>query len=269
MQILIIGMHRSGTSLTTRLVNMLGAYFGPPMGRPEITIDNPKGFWEHPDVFRLNEALLGAQSDSWKDLPHFPLDAAAAPPQTLQRHIGRIIGNMEKQRPWVLKDPRFCLTLPFWRPHLECPVGVVVSRNPVEVALSLQARDGFSLEFGVALWEHYAVSALSNVRGLPHVHVRHHAMLQDPLAATARLYADLCHLGVTGLSLPEDKLVLDFIDPALYRSKPPHAYPLTDAQAMLFRYMEGEFESPPDLQVSAESRALMTEGNMTCPIRNS
>ena len=29
MQIIVLGMHRSGTSLVTRLINMMGAYFGP------------------------------------------------------------------------------------------------------------------------------------------------------------------------------------------------------------------------------------------------
>ena len=67
MQIIVLGMHRSGTSITTRLINMMGAYFGPESSVGEITIDNPKGFWERPEVFKLNESILAAQGCSWHD----------------------------------------------------------------------------------------------------------------------------------------------------------------------------------------------------------
>ena len=59
MQLIILGMHRSGTSMVTRLVNMMGAYFGPEGVSLGANDENPKGFWERRDVLDLDEALLG------------------------------------------------------------------------------------------------------------------------------------------------------------------------------------------------------------------
>lgn len=50
MQLVILGMHRSGTSGVTRLLNMAGAYFGPPGIATDANEENPKGFWERRDV---------------------------------------------------------------------------------------------------------------------------------------------------------------------------------------------------------------------------
>ena len=58
MQIIVLGMHRSGTSATARLINMMGAYFGPENISLHKTDDNPKGFWERRDVMRINASLI-------------------------------------------------------------------------------------------------------------------------------------------------------------------------------------------------------------------
>src|SRR4051812_9685492 len=109
MQIIILGMHRSGTSLTTRLVNMMGAYFGPETSVGEITADNPKGFWERPEVFKLNDAILAAKGCTWHDLSRWNPQEASIIPENLARHLAKITLGMDAFRPWVLKDPRLCL----------------------------------------------------------------------------------------------------------------------------------------------------------------
>jgi len=73
MQILVLGMHRSGTSMVTRLINMMGAYFGPENSVGEITDDNSKGFWERPEIFKLNESLLAIKAASRSDLRRIEL----------------------------------------------------------------------------------------------------------------------------------------------------------------------------------------------------
>ena len=59
MQIIVLGMHRAGTSAVTRLINLMGAYLGPEEQLLPATPDNPKGYWERIDVLQLHEWLLG------------------------------------------------------------------------------------------------------------------------------------------------------------------------------------------------------------------
>src|SRR5690606_8625418 len=124
MQLIVLGMHRSGTSMQTRLLNLAGAYFGPEGSNTGANEENPKGFWERRDVRALNDDLLHSAGCDWNCAASFHVDKI--PPEVLtrfKRAAGRIILGMDAHRPWVLKEPRFCLLLPLWRPLLEHPVG--------------------------------------------------------------------------------------------------------------------------------------------------
>jgi hypothetical protein len=226
MQIIILGMHRSGTSLVTRLVNMMGAYVGPEGSMLDLTQDNPKGYWERKDVVSYNVYLLKLHGVDWAGynpatwpMPHRPKEV----PAPLQNSIRALIFNMDTHRPWVVKDPRLCLTLPYWKRLLEVPVCVIVHRDPLEIAESLNkirhARDPIPHERGIALWEFYATALLNASAELPRLFVSHSDFLQDPVSATARLYHGLSAQGVQALRLPSDREITAFIDPGLYRSK--------------------------------------------------
>ena len=67
MQIFVCGMHRSGTSVIARLLNMLGVYFGPEGSGLAANADNPKGFWERADIVALNDAILADAGARWFD----------------------------------------------------------------------------------------------------------------------------------------------------------------------------------------------------------
>ena len=67
MQLIVLGMHRSGTSSVTRLLNLAGAYFGPEGSATDPNEENPKGFWERRDIRRVCDALLlGGGFDWWR-----------------------------------------------------------------------------------------------------------------------------------------------------------------------------------------------------------
>ena len=53
-----LGMHRSGTSLVSRILNLLGVYLGAPHDVSNVGADNPKGYWEHHPIALLNDELL-------------------------------------------------------------------------------------------------------------------------------------------------------------------------------------------------------------------
>src|ERR1700722_3730092 len=68
--LLLLGMHRSGTSATARVVNLLGADLGDNLVTPGS--DNPDGFWEHAEAVRINDALLEGLGRTWYDMREMP-----------------------------------------------------------------------------------------------------------------------------------------------------------------------------------------------------
>jgi hypothetical protein len=250
MQIIVLGSHRSGTSLFTRLINMMGGYFGGEDASIGFNTDNPKGFWERKDVVACNDALLTDNQCSWDDT------GGSTDPYVVSeergREIKKIILEMDAHRPWVMKDPRLCLTLSSWMPHLEIPLCLFIYRDPLEIARSLQLRNGFSLHHGLALWEHYTVAALNAAQTMPQIFMTHEGALTDPVATTQTLYDALIAANIQGLRLPSDQEILAFVESKLYRSK--NDMPLTSIlsaeQLELIAYARGEKTPTAPLSVS-------------------
>lgn len=225
MQIVVLGAHRSGTSLVTRLVNMMGAFFDSGLASIGFNDENPKGFWERSDVISVNDRLLKLQECRWDRLAHWKTAPTTgrgkASPEldAIQKDLKSIILTLDANRPWVVKDPRMCMTFAQWRPHLEVPVVICVHRDPLEVAMSLKTRNGFSFAHGIAIWEYYTVHILNSIRGLPVIHLEHKNIIADPVGTVKKLHESLLKEGVQGLRLPSDKEITSFIEPSLYRSK--------------------------------------------------
>lgn len=216
MQILVLGMHRSGTSALARLLNMMGCYFGDENAMAWAARDNPKGFWERLDVVWANDELLRAAGACWWAVDG--LDWNAAPREPLaktQEYLAQVLLKLDAHRRWFLKDPRLCLTLEHWLPLLECPIFIHVQRSPAQVAQSLLRRNGIPLEYGVRLWEFYTRSLLRILGDRPRVFVRYEDLLSAPHQTVTRLHAALTAVGVSGLRLPERTEVESFVDPGL------------------------------------------------------
>lgn len=229
-QLVVLGMHRSGTSGVTRLLNLAGAYFGPDSVATETNDENPRGFWERRDVRAVCDGLLqGAGFDWWK-LSGF--DVGALPDGVRRAGLaafGEVLADLDAHRPWVVKEPRLCVLLPALRPALDAPVCVHITREPLEVARSMHARDGFPVHGALALWELYTVRAFQASADLPRVLVRYEDLMADPVGATDRLVDALTALGVPDLHRVEPDDVLGFISPELHRQ---HADPSTRAERL-------------------------------------
>ena len=220
MQIVVLGTHRSGTSAFVRLINMMGASIGPAHLIGEPAPDNEKGFWERSDVRDLNDALLSAQDSSWQNIYGF--DTNRIDPQILDeylRKVRKIIFQMDTQRPWVVKDPRLCLTFPLWRPLFEVPVCVVVHRSPFQVARSLQVRNGLSLSHGVALWEAYTRAALSGSTDLPRIILSYARLMDDPVAVVNEMHHFFTNCEIHGLHLPSRREINAFVEQRLHHQR--------------------------------------------------
>lgn len=188
--VVILGMHRGGTSALAGTAVRLG--FAPPRRALPIAADNPTGFYESLAVTGLNDALLGAMGGDWIDclgLDPGCLDGAAQM-AALNRCIRIIHDDFGDTAAFVLKDPRLCLTLPVWLPPLRAAGAAVsvllVVRHPVEVARSLETRDGLAETRSVAAWLHHMLEAERLTRGLPRSVVAYGDLLSDWRGCAAR-----------------------------------------------------------------------------------
>lgn len=220
MQIFVLGMHRSGTSLLARVLNLLGASVGDPAGLMEANEVNPKGFWEIEALAELDEGVLRQQACAWNRVARFkPTELGDVALEPLRLRARDFVMRMDANRPWVVKDPRLCLLMPFWTPLLECPVCVLIHRDPIEIAVSLQKAQGVPLLTGVALWERYVLSALEGSADLPRTLVAYHDLISDPARTLKELHRQLTALGVRKLECPSEKELSSAIDSSLYRNR--------------------------------------------------
>lgn len=194
--ILVLGMHRSGTSAVTRVLNLLGVDLGARV-LPPVANDNDTGFWEHRDAFDTHERLLEGLGRSWhdvRDLPEGWLDSPAA----IKAHaeIRALIDREFRQAPvWAVKDPRMCRLAPIWLRALAdtgiSPAAVVVVRHPLEVVGSLRARNGWGRAHSLLMWAQHLVEAERATRAVPRVLVTFDEVLSDWGKAAARIEREL------------------------------------------------------------------------------
>ncbi len=220
MQYLVLGMHRSGTSAVARLLNLMGCHVGSPESLLKPDPHNPNGYWERDDVLRLNQKLLALFEAGAYRCGHFhPQGLAGIDLPELEDMGRRIVESLEPNRPWLIKDPRLCLTGQFWNKFLNVPHFVIVHRHPLEVASSLHARDEMPMPYGIALWEKYNLAALESTRGLPRVLISHRDLLTEPVRTGESLYRQLVAYGDSGLQPLNPEELEASIDPGLYRQR--------------------------------------------------
>jgi len=258
MQILVLGMHRAGTSTITRLINMMGAYFAPEGISVGFSKANPKGFWERKDVLAVNGALLKHFDCAWHRVDGWDDSKLDTIPGPILRGIRTLVLELDAHRPWVMKDPRLCLTLPCWLPFLEVPVAVVATRHPLATARSLELRNGLPIEYGLALWEYHAVHTIRHSCALPKAQVSYEAILSEPVKTVEKLHDALLAHGVQGLRMPREREILAFVEPKFQRARETDAADLmTQEQRTLVAMLRGEAMADPKIEVSAESARLM------------
>jgi hypothetical protein len=191
--VLVLGMHRSGTSALTRVLNLLGLDAGRDvlMGASE---SNPTGHWEVERLTSFNDRLLDELGGRWSAPPAAtPGEVAALADGPWGDEAADLHTEAFADAPWVWKDPRVSLVLPFWRAVLGRdgaePHEVVALRDPVEIAASLAARDGMAPAYGLALWERYSRVLLQALDGRRACFVPYERLLAEPEAVARELVA--------------------------------------------------------------------------------
>lgn len=134
--VLVLGSHRSGTSLVTGVLATAGLALGDVL---EPGPDNPRGYFEAAAVLAAHEAILDDVGRDWTCPPAW-LSTDAVDLEPLRAAVADIAASATGR--WGVKDPRAMFLLPAWMqvvPLIQ-PVGVV--RDPAEVAASLMKRNG-------------------------------------------------------------------------------------------------------------------------------
>lgn len=178
----VVGMHRSGTSATAGLLIGLGLQGPRPADLTPAPESNERGLWESDAVHMINVEVLSCLGGTTY-VPPRPLSGweHQAALDALRTQGARWFSDTSGSRPVVLKDPRLCVTLPFWRTAIpSLRAAILVLRDPLEVALSLEARDELPIVLGLALWDRYLRSAATTLQGLPTLVVEYDALLGDP-----------------------------------------------------------------------------------------
>src|ERR1700756_4341092 len=161
--VIVLGMHRSGTSALAGTLHHLGVELGEHL--MPASPDNPRGYWEHRDIVTVNHGLIAELGAAWDDIR--PLPASWERGEAALRSSTKLVSIMTRhfaQAPlWGLKDPRLCRLLPLWTTVLAQlrvkPRFILALRHPRDVAASLAARDRLSEAHAGLLWLRHVLEA--------------------------------------------------------------------------------------------------------------
>ena len=206
--VVVLGMHRSGTSAITRGLEVLGVKLGDNLY--PAAIDNPKGFWEDNDFLGINEELLAHLDYSVDRLGLIDWQMpSTAIVEFLELKAEKLVSERcKKNALWGFKDPRTARLLPFWQAVFErvgCDVRyVIATRNPISIVESLYKRSGFEGGITFYLWLEHLIPAISGTMNAKRVVVDYDQLLENPELQLLRVAKAL------GVTAPESLALFAF-----------------------------------------------------------
>ena len=242
--IIVLGMHRSGTSLVSEMLHRWGAF-----GRVEDCLPsdqwNARGYWELSPLVDLNTRLLKEAGAAWDCPPRQKDDQRladlAAQPSYRGEAMGLLVSmKVEQNGSWFWKDPRLSLLLPFWQELWSDVRYVICVRDPFEICRSLLERDDLSFPVSILLWQRYMLSILEWTRKGPAIVVSYSALLQNPADECARLSLFLQNSNASDRSMEAAKEMRKAVDKELrhFRTDNHHTPLLSRSQKELHGTLE-------------------------------
>lgn len=202
--VLIVGMHRSGTSALGGVLNLLGV----PAPEAQVTTDhhNQRGYFEPQRIVDFHEALfarLGSPSNDPLPVDYAWLDGPVG--EAAAQELAALLDDEFGAEPVRLfKDPRMCRLLPVWTRALDIAgrpsVAILPTRQPLEVAGSLAAKAGLSQPHSLFMWLQHVILGERFSRGMARSFTLYDDLMADWRGVVAKLEADL------GLVWPRDML---------------------------------------------------------------
>ena len=216
--VLVLGMHRSGTSALTGTLVRLGAVGPRTLIGPDA--HNAGGYWESVSFNRFHERVLrsaGSSWDAWTGISLTSIDSAEAA-DFANEFRGLLEQEFGNAPLFVVKDPRICRFVPFWLRNLQAlaiePVAVLTVRPPTEVALSLAARNRLEREQSLLIWLRHMLDAEGETRTIKRSVVRYRDLLEDWKPVVDRITADTGIEWPRRWEVPEAEMA-DFLKPEL------------------------------------------------------
>jgi hypothetical protein len=124
----VLGMHKSGTTLASQILHHSGVNMGDNLENG-VSYDQGNQY-ERESTWRLNEDILQARNQRSVDI-HASASLQLSPEQRVR--MRQIIANCNQQYPhWGFKDPRTCLVYPLWAAELPAHKLIVIYRDPTE-----------------------------------------------------------------------------------------------------------------------------------------
>ena len=230
MGVLVLGMHRSGTSALAGALEAMGFEVGPDDDLMPADIGNPEGYFELLSVVQANDDLLAHFGGRWDSPPEFESnwtsdDAALEFVEKGRADLRQLFATDR----YLLKDPRISLLLPLWRQITNDEgCAIVIVRDPLEVAASLHRRNALPTLTGLALWAAYNRATFRDLGGA-RVHVCSYTdLVEQPRDVLKAIVASLREWGEVDDDLDLTKAFAS-IHPELRRNTIVDAANATDA----------------------------------------
>lgn len=189
--VLVLGMHRSGTSLCSHVLSALGLDMADRVAPPGLAApaaDNQRGHWERWEIVDFHDRILGLFNRGYYTPFHdFPLPVAWwADPRVagIRREIADFLEQRMGRGRFGFKDPRTVRLLPIWHQIANelglAPKIVFCLRNPAQVARSLQAREGLPADSGEYRWLTYIIDFFRNIRDIEFCTIEYEDWFEEP-----------------------------------------------------------------------------------------
>ena len=183
--IVVLGMHRSGTSLMTGLLQIFGIYLGGDL-MGSFDRSNARGHFEHNKIYRMNEEILAELGSSWDDVKELPKNWHKSKRLVEYKdRIKKIIqDDFGKLDLFGLKEPRLAVLLPLYLDIFkELKIKllfIITKRSEIEVAESLKARDNLSLKHSIELYKKNTKSIEKYTRNHRKIYVDYEFLINHP-----------------------------------------------------------------------------------------
>lgn len=221
--VLVLGMHRTGTSTISGILNILGVDLGNKLLLPSR--DNPKGYFEHSDIVSLNKAFLNSHNlDDDGLLGELPTDwLYDNRTEDFKNKIrDLILRDFSASEIFGLKDPRISILLPaylevFKELGIELRV-IIANRNIQDVINSLHKRGVVSLFDSVIAYKYYYRIIKSYAESLYHIHVHYDDLIIDSKNLINKMIEFINHPKIKSYDDVEYE-INRFIEPSLRHNK--------------------------------------------------
>jgi hypothetical protein len=252
--VIVLGMHRGGTSLTANLVNNCGFYAGNEKLLLKGDNRNARGYWEYTPLIGFNNELLSSirarEFIPPSDEDYEELERKSSEPKYRDMALQLLEAMQENARAWFWKDPRLAVLLPFWKNIWGDVLYVVSVRHPIDIAFSLQKWHKYPISASLLIWQRYMSAILKGTETAQNIlFVEYEKLIENPIQQCERLYDFLtqAHSIIANRQLTIENMVRTII-PELRHNSTASLFSVTpqatDEQKALYDILKRKTENP-------------------------